>query len=233
MTYEDFFVRVAIDDADIIKAKHYLDVRGISEHIFVADYIQSLKANKVTYAEVATAFRYDKRIRRIIYKYIGFLEEYIRAYIINKYEDNYSNIIFTNTVLKKINKTTSFYEAIVGLTFGELISQVLFLSSDDINNLFHCDYSQQNLRALVGLRNEVNHNRFLLHNKSLRECQVGTMKQCSLYANILNLINHLPAGFDESFIGEINEAVKSSNSQIGYQMEWVLVPDIVIQVIKQ
>ena len=229
MTYEDFFARVVIDDTNKGKAMHYLDVRGISEHIFVAEYLQSLKADKVTYAEVATAFRYDKRIRRIIYKYIGFLEEYIRAYIINKYEDAYSNISLTNTVLKNINKSPSFYEAVIGLTFGELISQVLLLPNDDINNLFHCDFSQQNLRALVGLRNEVNHNRFLLHNKSLRECQVGAIYQCSLYANILNLINHLPDGFAKSFVKEINDAMKLTESQFESQTDWVLVSDIIIQ----
>lgn len=229
MTYEDFFAIVEIEDADKAKAKHYLDIRGISEHIFVAEYLQSLKADKVAYAEVATAFRYDKRIRRIIYKYIGFLEEYIRAYIINKYEDAYSDISLTNTVLKKINKSPSFYEAIIGLTFGELISQVLILSNDDIDNLFHCDYSPQNLRALVGLRNEVNHNRFLLHNKSLRECQVGAIHQCSLYANILNLINHLPTEFAKSFVKEINNAIKSTESLVESQTDWVMVSDIIIQ----
>lgn len=230
MTYEDFFRSVAIDEADGAKAIYYLGVRGISEHIFVANYLQSLKAEKVTYAEVATAFRYDKRIRRIIYKYIGFLEEYIRAYIVNKYENDYSLLNLHKKAYKGIQANKTFYETIIELTFGELVSQVLLLPQDDLNNLFRQGSVQQNLKALVGLRNEVNHNRFLLHNKSLKECQVGSIMQCSLYANIVNLANHLPKDLEDAFIEEINNAASPSEKKYASQIEWSLIPDIIIKV---
>ena len=230
MTYEDFLNCVIIDEADKAKAIYYLDVRGISEHIFVADYLQSLKAEKVTYAEVATAFRYDKRIRRIIYKYIGFLEEYIRAYIVNKYENDYSQLNLVKKANRGIQNKKTLYEVIIELTFGELKSQVLLLPQDDINNLFQQGSTPQNLKALVGLRNEVNHNRFLLHNKSLKECQVGSITQCSLYANIVNLANHLPKTLEIAFIEEINNAVNPSETKYINQIEWTLIPDLIIKI---
>lgn len=230
MTYDDFFNLVNIVEADKAKAIYYLDVRGISEHIFVAKYLQSLKVEKVTYAEVATAFRYDKRIRRIIYKYIGFLEEYIRAYIVNKYENDYSQISLFKNANKSIRKKKNLYEFISDLSFGELKAQVLLLPQNDIKDLFHKGSTSKNLKALVGLRNEVNHNRFLLHNRSLKECRVGSMKQCSLYANIVNLANHLPKNSSDAFVEEVNNATIPKEKKYDNQIGWTLLPDIIIKI---
>ena len=58
----------------------------------MAEFLQSYKAGKVSYREVATALRYDKRIRRVIFKYIGFLEEKMRAYIANEYSDKVGSL---------------------------------------------------------------------------------------------------------------------------------------------
>ena len=85
MEYKAFLDIVDCAAEDIESARHYMDVRGVEEHLIVAEFLQSYKAGKVSYREVATALRYDKRIRRILYKYIGYLEERIRAYISNRY----------------------------------------------------------------------------------------------------------------------------------------------------
>ncbi len=200
MNYDTFFDKIYIEDIDKTKAIYYLDARGISEHIFVAEYLQSLKAEKVTYDEVATAFRYDKRIRRIIYKYIGFLEEYLRAYLTNHFINKLSHLEMTKVLSKLLDKFNDLYLAVSQLTFGNLILQIKKLPVSYRHNIFKIDTKNKNLDALVGLRNEVNHNRFLLHNKSLLSCTVGTNSGRSLWANIINLYNHLPENTSKKLI---------------------------------
>lgn len=230
MNYNLFFNKIDICDSDKEKAKHYLEVRGVREHIFVADYIQSFKPNKVTYAEIATTFRYDKRIRRIIFKYLGFLEEYLRAYIINNYENDLKKLNLASTLDALYRLSENFYEAVNQLTFGQLIGQVKKLSSLDKNNLFDVDVKNKNLDALVGLRNEVNHNRFLLHNKSLRQCTVGDNSGRSLWANIINLGNHLKQQIKDDFLKEIENSRYEGINKRSNQVEWNLNKNIVIKV---
>lgn len=230
MKYEDFFKLVTINDEDKAKAIHYLNVRGISEHIFVANYLQSLKSDKVTYAEVATAFRYDKRIRRIIYKYIGFLEEYMRAYIVNTYEGKIHTLCMTNTLVGLLNKHKTFYEAVGDLTFGNLMHQIKKLSDKEKAELFRGKYIATNLDAIVELRNAVNHNRFLLHNKSLKACKLEETKVYSLWANIMNLANHLPEKMAESFVEEISAAKIPGKVNYEHQTDWQLNQDIIINI---
>lgn len=230
MNYDDFFEKISIEEIDKTKAIYYLDNRGIREHIFVAEYLQSLKAEKVTYNEIATAFRYDKRIRRIIYKYIGFLEEYLRAYIINHFNSNVNELETTKVLFELLKKYKDLYSAVSQLTFGNLISQVKKLPISHRNNIFKIDTKNKNLDALVGLRNEVNHNRFLLHNKSLRSCTVGKNSGRSLWANIINLSNHLPENLKERLTEEIKIAKEPGKIKLDTQVSWVLLEEIIIDI---
>ena len=43
--------------------------------------------SKVEWSKVSALLRYDKRLRNKIYIYLATLEEYLRAFISNKYED--------------------------------------------------------------------------------------------------------------------------------------------------
>ena len=231
MNYDDFFDKVIIDERDKNKAKKYLDSRGICEHIFVAEYLQSLKTEKVTYYEVATAFRYDKRIRRIIYKYIGFLEEYLRAYIINNYSTDTADLKITKILSSLLAKFKDLYLAVNQLTFGNLISQVKKLDTSDLNKIFNnTNIKYKNLDTLVGLRNEFNHNRFLLHNKSLRSCTVGTNNGRSLWANIINLSNHLPDNLKMNLQKEIDMAKEPGEIKFEGQVKWSLLGEIIIDI---
>ena len=111
MEYKAFLDIVDCATEDIESARHYMDVRGVEEHLILAEYLQNYKAGKVSYREVATALRYDKRIRRILYKYIGYLEERIRAYISNRYSDKTNSLSLTDMIRKKLKKK-SLYESL-------------------------------------------------------------------------------------------------------------------------
>ena len=170
MDYKAFLDMVDCDAESIERARHYMDVRGVEEHLIVAEYLQNYKAGKVSYREVATALRYDKRIRRILYKYIGYLEERIRAYIANKYSDKTDLLSLTDTVGKKLKKKT-LYEALSEISFGQLILQSKHLSEEEKKELFSANsINHKHLDAIIELRNEVSHNRYLLH-RNFRPCK--------------------------------------------------------------
>lgn len=86
INYDDFFSLIDIEECEKASAKEYIKLRGFQEHVDMAKYLLSFsEGRKPTYKEIATSFRYDKRIRRILYKYLGLLEEYYRAYICNTF----------------------------------------------------------------------------------------------------------------------------------------------------
>lgn len=229
MKYKIFLDKINCDEKDIGSARHYMDVRGIEEHLIVAEYLQSYKPNKVTYQEVATALRYDKRIRRILYKYIGYFEERIRAYIANKYSDKTDLLSLTDVIRKKLRKQ-SLYEALSEISFGQLILQSKKLPAEEKEELYSMDsVNDRNLDAIIELRNEVAHNRFLLHRK-FRPCKNAGYEEHSLCANIINFYNHLPNKIRDSFAREINSSSEPSENKWQYQTEWKLMEEVIIKI---
>lgn len=231
MTKEEFIKNIKITDEEKKKAEYYLKYRGIEAHEKIHKFLNSLTGDVISYSAIATAFRYDKRIRRILYKYIGFLEEMVRAYIANIYN---KKIYILDRIRKKpieINQRTSLFEGLCELTFSELIMQIDKLSDYDKRELFPCYNTEKELKkdlhALVVLRNEVSHNRFLLDYKRLSECSVGDGNN-SLWANIINLGKLLPMHMRTNYLTEIKEAQKLSNNIYENQTEWELLPQIII-----
>lgn len=229
MEYKAFLDIVDCAAEDIESARHYMDVRGVEEHLIVAEYLQNYKAGKVSYREVATALRYDKRIRRILYKYIGYLEERIRAYISNRYSGKTDCLKLTYTVKNNL-KTYSLYESLSEISFGQLILQSKKLTEEEKKELFSADsINHKHLDAIIELRNEVSHNRFLLHRK-FRPCKNTGYEEHSLRANIINLYNHLPEEIRNSFAREINACAEFRENKWQYQTEWNLIEQIIIKI---
>ena len=229
MEYKAFLDIVDCAAEDIESARHYMDVRGVEEHLIVAEYLQNYKAGKVSYREVATALRYDKRIRRILYKYIGYLEERIRAYISNRYSGKTDCLKLTYTVKNNL-KTYSLYESLSEISFGQLILQSKKLTEEEKKELFSVDsISHKHLDAIIELRNEVSHNRFLLHRK-FRPCKNTGYEEHSLRANIINLYNHLPEEIRNSFARELNASSEFRENKWQYQTEWNLIEQIIIKI---
>lgn len=232
MTYEAFWTKIIISEKEKEQSKHFLKYRGVGSHENVREFLQSLTGEVVTYTAIATAFRYDKRIRRILYKYIGFLEETIRAYIANKYSDNINSLKCIKKVLASLADGKSLFDSLSGLTFGELKKQVNALPDEDKKQIFPCHKGtakclEKDLTAVVVLRNEVSHNRFLLDCKRLSKCSVGD-KNNSLWANIINLKNLLPRYLHENYKSEINDAKKQAENKYKEQVAWNLLPNIII-----
>ncbi len=230
---EKFLSSIILEDKEYESATFYLNVRGIAEHEMVRDYLVSMTGGKITYSQIATAMRYDKRIRRIVFKYIGLLEEYIRAYLCNKYSSNYSMIDKANGLKKALSENKNFYDAIESLTFNKLISQIKFMPEDDKIEIFDNykskeDWFVRDLDAIVALRDEVSHNRFILNSVRLKKNSAGD-NNGSLWSNLVNLKNYLPIFARRTFANEINESTIPSEKKYPNQTEWDLIPSIIVE----
>ena len=230
---DEFFNSITILEEEKKAALFYLRYRGIAEHEYVRDYLQSVSTDKVSYAQIATAMRYDKRIRRIVFKYIGLLEESIRAYICNKYRDNYDCLDKAKGLEEALATTNDLYKAIASLTFNKLISQIKKHPENDIRDLFKkakddLKTIKKDLSAIVELRNECSHNRFLLSNSDLLKNSSGD-KNGSLWSNLLNLREYLPYFAKDAFTKEINDSAKASENKYENESKWELVEVIIIR----
>jgi len=242
MNNSDFFDLVTIQENETESAEHYLKYRGINEHIEMAKYLSSFLERKPTYQEVATAFRYDKRLRRIILKYIGLLEEYFRAFLSNNYSTTSElpeecRKLFQNSKQKEKRKIVAIIEN-DGSTYS-LLNLLLF--SNLIDMIFKCPENikmeifdnkkclKKNLDAINKLRNIVSHNRTLINCRDFNECTIKeNVSGSSLYYNLLNLQYYLPSFLSNSFQTDIRNTKNSGEQKRDNQVEWNLIKNIYV-----
>ena len=236
MKTNELLKEIEIQKDEFDKAVYYFDYKGIELHKQIKDYLQSFKTDKVTYSELATAYRYDKRIRKILYKYIGLFEEHLRAFVCNRYSDNLEKINIIGPISKKINKLGSLYVALDNILFSILIEQVTKLNESDIEDLFpENQFLMKNIRAIVKLRNAVFHNRFLLDNLDFDECSFNGISSRSLHSNLINFGNHLDYNIRIEYLKEIEECKleKVTNRTMQkrkHQTNWNLLKTIAIDI---
>jgi len=111
MKAHEFIELIEIKQEEIDKAKHYLDLKGVNLHHSIYSYLSSYTASKINYCEIATTYRYDKRIRKVLYKYIGLLEEKIRAFIDNKYSDEMDQLKLTTKIASTLKSEKVLFKA--------------------------------------------------------------------------------------------------------------------------
>ncbi len=214
--YDSFFALVDIEEGEKGDARHYIDVRGLREHIDMAKFLHSKDpSRKPTYKEVATAFRYDKRVRRILYIYIGLLEEYIRAYLCNNFPTKKSLGIEGND---------SLYDYLYDRTFTNLIRTIKEkLDDSHLKELFEGkEVDKDNLDAIIKLRDAIGHNRTLLDYKKFKPVRINGEEGESFSLNIKNLKYHLPNESGEKMMRKLLEADYEGGISHGYQVKWSL-----------
>ena len=178
----------------------YLDIKGVEIHRSIMEYLQFdfAEGSKIKWSVIAQKLQEDKRIRDRLYIYLATLEEYIRAYISNKYQDNIRQNFWIdgkaswNKIKTNLQSRTNLFEVLQDADFGTLINQVKNLPQEDRASIFDEKVgTDDNLNALVELRNTVSHHKFLLkHN--FKECKVGNEISNTLENNIKNLRQLLP-----------------------------------------
>ncbi len=216
-----FFAMVDIEESEKPAAEEYIELRGLAEHIELARYLANfIRGRRPRYKEVATSFRYDKRIRRIVYKYVGLIEEYYRAYLFNR---------FSSPKELGIQPGKALYDYCMNLMLSGLVELVWKTYGGKPAEIWEGKtVLKKNLDAMVRLRNAVSHNRTLIDYRdflevSLQNETVGN----SLLANMQNLYELLPSSIAEQFKEEINGARRLGGKKRANQTKWEL-PDFLV-----
>lgn len=215
MRTEEFFEGLEISEEDKARAQKAIYAKGIEKHILIKEYLLNWKESGcIKYSEIATTYRYDKRIRNVFYKYISYLEEFFRANILDAFYNN-TNQDFWITKIEILFKRTNqnLNDTLELLEFSDLLKQMKKLPEEIKDRcVFVKAYLQQNIDALIVLRNAVMHNKFLVLYKGFAFCYLDSKKNAGLKANALNLANFLPEGVRKQFIIDINDCRKKRNN---------------------
>ena len=215
MDINEFFENVDIEESDRERAAKYLKAKGLFFHIQIKNKLLAwTPGDNVKYTQIASYYRYDKRIRNVLYKHIAYLEEYYRAAILDTYFDNINQDFWIPEIKEKIDKDVSLNMILEDLGFAELIKQMKRMP-DEIKR--RCVFVgrkrlRENTYALKELRNAVMHNKFLLLYRGFAMCyfRIGS-PGASLRDNILNLISFLPQEVGEKLKEDINSCKKNRN----------------------
>jgi len=234
MTEEDFFKNVIIKDNEKLSANVFLKSKGIVKHSLIKEYLL-LRSNiaQIEYSLIASTYRYDKRLRTILFKYISYLEEYYRGMILDGYYNNTKQSFWVRSLAYYLEYfKNDLDKALEKIQFGELISQLK--KTPDLKTIVgFSDKNKRrlgkNLAALIGLRNAVMHNKLLVLFKDYGECQTNTgIKSSTLASNIRNLINFLPNGPREKCVEELNKCSNNNNNE--KDVRWNLPSYIIVKI---
>ncbi|ATZ17433.1 hypothetical protein ELUMI_v1c07110 [Williamsoniiplasma luminosum] len=87
------------NDKERAMYEEYKQLKGEEIHFYVAEHIQSNK-----YIEVAAAIQYDLRLKYILYRYVCFYEEWIRAILMNCNIKNVDFFLYKSVTLGDIQQ---------------------------------------------------------------------------------------------------------------------------------
>lgn len=229
-----FFNSVEIVEEDEERAKKAIFSKGIEKHIIILEKLKAWsQSDKVDYRLVASTYRYDKRIRNVLFKFISYLEEYYRSIILDHYRFDWSSIRLAWQLKNKLKEHEDMNAALEDILFSDLLKQVRLIK-DSIDGCFifpKDEYLKENIAALVELRNSVMHNKLLVSYHGFKECYLDNdelSKSATLKSNIINLINYLPEEIRETCREEVNDCTKERNNE--NKTEWKLPQFIVINV---
>lgn len=228
---ELFYNNLIIDDVDKERAAKALKSKGVEKHILIKERLLAWNSTEqIKYTEIASTYRYDKRIRQVLFKYISYLEEFYRSIILDNYINNERQRFWIKDFKILLEKYSyNLNDALEQLDFTALLLQCRKLPIE-VKTLFGFPKKiTNNTNALRSLRNAVMHNKFLLLYRGFDECYVNGIddgKGTSLKANILNLIQFLPTEVGESCIKNINDCKEDRNTES--DTAWELPPQIII-----
>ena len=217
MDTNEFFENLEIDDNDRERAEKYLKAKGLFFHVQLKNKLKAwTEGETVKYSQIASYYRYDKRIRNVLYKYIAYLEEYYRAAILDVYFDNTNQQFWIKEIKEEIDKGLPLNIILEDLGFRKLIKQMKQMP-DEIKQ--KCDLLgrtrlKENTDALIVFRNAVMHNKFLLMYKGFSVCFLMNGKVgASLRDNIFNLLSFLPQEVGVKLKEDINNCKKNRNRE--------------------
>lgn len=232
MDTKEFFNGLEIEETDKDKAEAYIKSKGLFAHMQIKNKMLAWSSDKaIKYSQIASYYRYDKRIRIILYKYIAYLEEYYRALLLDNFCDDLQQDFWIKIIADKINSGVRLDIILENLGFRSLLNQIKLLPDNLKEYSFNSNKPiRKNIDALIELRNAVMHNKFLLMYRGFSMCYFAKgRKGSTLRDNILNLVNFLPEDVGVNCIKDINACKENRNTE--KDTEWDL-PEQAIVVIE-
>lgn len=183
---------------------------------------------KISWEVLSHHYRYDIKLRRVLYKIISFTEVAMRATIANNYQiDNMTQYTYESELKKTINNKINFTNKEknkIGVVFNDKseVSLFEFLENIDmqiLNKIFiHIKKSMimdlfsdneklsQNLDAMRKLRNSVMHNKILI-TKEYGRVWIGGVEKTDLQSHIENAIMLSPYLAKDNLKKAVNECL--------------------------
>ena len=208
------------------------------KHILIKERLLNWSdSESMEYEKVASTYRYDKRIRHVLFKYISYLEEFYRAVILDNYFIRTRQKFWVEEFQNKIEEFNyNLNDALENIDFRVLLIQCQRLPKKkrDMCGFPNDKHLRDNSFALKELRNAVMHNKFLLLYRGFEECYVIGVdggKSANLKANILNLIQFLPPEVGGQCAKDINACKEDRNKES--DTKWDLPSQVIISLEKQ
>ena len=167
-----FYDNVKIEKEDMVRAEKYLTSKGVESHIAILELLKPYYDGKIDYEYISSTYRYDKRIRNTLFKYLAYLEEYYRALILDRYNEKVDKLNIHKNLNNKYKLFNDLRISLEEILFSDLKNQIYKIKKElsDIYLFPSNDYLKENLNAIVDLRNAVMHNKLLVLHHNFKEC---------------------------------------------------------------
>ena len=200
MNFEEFIRTLSYKDKE--NYDRYSVLRGKQSYKIIFECLSKFD-NNISYTDVNSFIRYDKRMKDILYIFLGSLEEYIKNYIFTNYDFKYRTgydetpITFYNQLPDIEKKTVCDYEITelykrYGLNFKDMVDLLKDHAGEhpfDIDKLY----------MVKELRNDVMHHTPLLFNYKIESTvQVANER-------IMALIELLPGHYKKCLSEDLND----------------------------
>ena len=156
---EEFYKNLIIDEEDKVRAEKYLTSKGVEKHIILKEKLFNwIEGDKIEYSLIASTYRYDKRLRNILFKYISYLEEFYRSVILDEYRYKVKKIQWIRDIKERLEEFNGdLNDALEHIDFSALLIQISKLPQRVKNRclLFKAKITKENSIALKELRNAV------------------------------------------------------------------------------
>ena len=207
---DDFIKRMRFESQEEEeRCNLYLELKGVAYHTLLANFIGLDEDEKIDYKKVKNLYVYDKRIRKILYKYLSAFEEGIRGFISNKYSSHVMGVKqLSKAIYRSIVEGSSLSVELENLDFNQLLSISKKLKEQDLIELYgKTTHLAENLYAIKELRNTVSHHRLLFIYEDFNECYFSDGRTGnSLCENIINLVQLSNPFYRDFITRDINES---------------------------
>ena len=215
LSREIFLHNLEVNKEDKERLEKFLKSKGLFIHNKIKSKIEAFANNdeKIKYTQIASTYRYDKRIRLILYKYISYYEEYLRSILLDNFDNNLNQVFWIKQIQEKLEVNIQLERILEDLSFRCLIGQIKKLPESIKSKLFlYQKHLNKNLNSVIVLRNAVMHNKFLLFYLGFGVCYLNKKPSGStLRHNIYNLASFLPYDVAKSFINDIQGCQNDRN----------------------